>query len=55
MTILTCIEKSEAYQQDKQFDRNDGNDDTNENQNLDELPIMSDLVCFKTILTDMQE
>lgn len=55
LTILTCIEKSEAYQQDKKNDWNDGNDDTHENQNLEELPIMADLVCFKTILTDMQE
>ena len=49
LTILTCIEKSETYHQEKQ-------EQTTANQNAEpgtggSLPIMSDLVCFKNILT----
>ena len=61
LTILTCIEKSEDhYKQDKLVDINvvsqrliggGGNDETMDMQNLgNDLPIMSDLVCFKMIL-----
>jgi len=57
LTILTCIEKSEAYSQDKidiNVNRHGGNDETGENQNPDDPPIMSDLVCFKNILMSLQ-
>lgn len=59
LTILTCIEKSEeAYSQDKielNANRHGGNDETGENQNAEEPPIMSDLVCFKDILMSLRD
>lgn len=55
LTILTCIEKSEAQAHEKHAGNENGlhQDETGESQGVT-MPIMSDLVCFKNILLALQ-